>query len=101
MAVKGMTTTVKLSFPIEDGGAKISEITMRRPVVSDEIRKAERQKDGQTEQKVQVLMFADMCSVEEAIISKFDLIDFRKLQQAYNAFFPEDFDGEKSPPQPS
>jgi len=99
MAVKGMTTKVTLSFPIEDGGAKISEITMRRPVVSDEIRKAERSKDGMTEQKVQVLMFADMCSVEDTIISKLDLIDFRMLQKAYNDFFPEDFDAGESPPQ--
>jgi len=100
MDIKGMTTTVKLSFPIEDGGAKITEITMRRPVVNDEIRKAQRAKTL-TEQEVQVQMFADMCSVDASIVSKFDLIDFRKLQQAYNAFFPEDFDGETSPPQAS
>lgn len=101
MAVKGLTATIILSFPIEHGGAKISEITLRRPVVGDEIRKSERLQEGQTDERVQALMFADMCSIEDSIISRLDLIDFRKLQQAYNDFFPEGFDEAASPPQPS
>ena len=89
MSIKGMTTKVTLDYPIEDGGATITTLKIRRPIVNDEIRKADRQKDGMSEVMVETLMFADMASVDHDLITKIELTDYQKLQDAYQAFFPE------------
>ncbi len=89
MAIKNLNAVLKLDFPVDHNGSTISELTMRRPITNDEIRKAQRIKSGLTDQEVQTQMFADMCGVEFEVLCKTDLTDQQKLVEAYEAFFPK------------
>lgn len=98
MGIKSLKTPVKLDYPVEYGGETVAELSMRRPITNDEIRKAQRKKSGMTDQECQTQMFADMCGVDYELMCMTDLTDQASLVEAYEGFFPKPVtDGTESP----
>ena len=73
---------IPLEFPVEADGATISELTMRRVRVSDELAVEQIATAGAREAQ----LFANLCSVSKETIARLYLSDYQALQEAYRGF---------------
>lgn len=74
---------IALAYPIETEGTTLSTITLRRPKVRDMLAA---QQAGTTDQEREMHMFANLAEVSPEAIHALDLVDYYKLQQAYQGF---------------
>lgn len=79
------SATVTLERPIESGGATITQVTMRRPLVRD-LRAAQRQAGSSNPGEVELRMFSNLCELEVETLELMDLGDYHALQDAYKGF---------------
>lgn len=75
---------VTLQYPIPVDGQTLSEITLRRPKVRDQLL-AEKAGGGAAEQEVSIL--ANLAELPEEAIQELDMADYLQLQEAYRGFF--------------
>jgi len=73
--------TIKLDYPITYEGTDITELTMklRRLKVKDQLRVS----DLESEAEKEVALFAGMCDQPQACLEELDLVDYARLQEAY------------------
>ena len=75
---------IVLQFPVEVGGIRIVELSMRRSKIRDRLAISKTQA---TDEEKEIRLFANLCEVEPAVIEELDEADYQKLQKAYMAFF--------------
>jgi len=76
-------TTIKLKYPVTDNNLELSELTIRRPKVSDIIY-AENLTGSEAQKEVQ--LFANLTTQSPKTIEKLDLLDYKQLQETYADF---------------
>jgi hypothetical protein len=81
-----MNATIKLEYPIEFQGQKITTLTMRRPKVIDRIT-SDKTEGSELEQEI--VLFSNLCGVDLKLIYEIDQLDYRKLGEAFSGFFPK------------
>lgn len=74
---------ISLNFPVSVGSEVISELTMRRPKVRDQIAANHQTKDAAEQE---IALFANLCEVTPDTISEMDMKDYRELQRVYSGF---------------
>jgi len=74
---------IKLKYPIEVAGEKITSLNLRRPKVRDMLA-ADKAADSEAEKEV--AMFANLCEVSRDAILELDGADYGNLQKAYSDF---------------
>lgn len=74
---------ITLKHPVDIDGAKVTQLSMRRPKVKDQL--AADKASGSSADK-EVRLFANLCEVSPATIEELDLSDYRQLQETYTAF---------------
>ena len=78
--------TITLTHPIEVGGAQVSQIAMRRPLVGD-FRAAQRSAGpGAPAADVEIALFSNLCEIAPAEWDKMDLGDYYGVQEEYQDF---------------
>ncbi len=77
------SVTIKLEYPIKFEGEEISEITLSRPKVADQLIA---DKSGDSNAEKELALFATLAKSPQALIEQLDLKDFGKLQKAYKGF---------------
>jgi hypothetical protein len=77
-------TKIKLAFPITVDGAKINEITLRRPTVKD-MRVA--RVTGKDDAAQEINLIANLAQVTTEAVESLDMADFVKVQKALAGFF--------------
>ncbi len=75
---------IKLDHPIDFEGAKLSEITLRRPKVSDVTAARKGHKD---EAEQEVSLVAKLSGLPASAIEELDIADYKKLQEVLAGFF--------------
>lgn len=75
-------TTITLDYPFEFKGLNIQELKMRRPKVID-LMTAQKQK---TDSEQEVTLLSNLCEVSPECIQQLDLIDYGRVQKAYQDF---------------
>jgi hypothetical protein len=75
---------ITLDYPIDFEGGKLSEITIRRPKVSD-VTAARKGKKDEAEQEVTLI--ASLSGLPASAIEQLDLADYKKLQEVLQGFF--------------
>jgi hypothetical protein len=78
-----LTAEIKLAFPVDFNGEKITSLTMRRPKVRDKL-KAKKTK-GDDEDRALALM-ADLVEQPVEMLGELDEVDISKLGDQYAAF---------------
>lgn len=78
-----LTAEIKLAFPVDFDGEKITSLTMRRPKVRDKL-KAKKVK-GDDEDRALALM-ADLVEQPIEMIGELDEVDIAKLGEQYASF---------------
>ena len=76
--------TVKLKYPIDFEGGKLSEITLRRPKVAD-VTAAKKGKKEESEQEITLI--ATLSGLPPVAIEELDLADYKALQEILTGFF--------------
>lgn len=61
----------------------VTELTLRRPRVSDQL---EAQRAADLPQEQEIHLFARLCGVNPELIEHLDMADYRALQDAYSRF---------------
>lgn len=79
MAVKS-TVTVKLDFVDDSVTPPVTELTVRRPKVRDQIAASKASKDPATQE---CTLFATLCEVSLETITNLDMADYMKVQKVY------------------
>jgi hypothetical protein len=74
---------ITLSRPADVGGAKVSQVRMREPMVRDQ--QAMAKMDGDNVDK-EINFFANLCGLIPDDISALPMRDYSRLQAAYNSF---------------
>ena len=74
--------TIKLDYPVEADGKKITELNMRRATVRDQ---KVASKAGRPEEQ-EITLFSNLCEVAPATIEALDLADYKKVQEAFTSF---------------
>ena len=78
--------TIPLTHPFEVGGAKVSSIAMRRPLVGD-FRAAQRSAGpAAPAAELEIALFSHLCEIAPAEWDKMDLGDYYGVQEAYQGF---------------
>lgn len=77
-------TKIKLEFPIQIDGAKVGQLTMRRPTVKD-MRVA--RNSGKTDADQELTLIANLTQVTPADIEALDMADYLKLVEELKGFF--------------
>ena len=77
-------TNIKLDHPITVDGAKVSEITLRRPTVRD-MRVA--RNSGKDDASQEIALVANLATLAPADVEALDLADYAKVQKALAGFF--------------
>lgn len=97
MGMLAMQATIELDYPIHVDGVETRTLTMRRPKVGDQMRHADAEGDLNPESTAK--MYADLMMIKYDDILELDLVDYRKVSDAYNTFFPQDLtEPEQNPP---
>lgn len=81
--MKTPTVTINLSRPVVMGAATVSALTMREPLVSDQL--AHSKMSGNEAEK-EIGLFANLCDVAPPDIHSLPMTDYVKLQKAYADF---------------
>lgn len=82
-----MSIKVPLKYPVKDPAnptAKISELNLRRPLVSDQLAVSE-----MNTVLADIHLFANLTMQTPEVIQALDWGDYLELQDAYNDFFPK------------
>ena len=75
-------TTIKLDFPIKIDGKDVSELSVRRPKVRDQLAASKKT----NEQKREIFLFANLCQLSPDDIQNLDMKDYGKIQKVYVDF---------------
>lgn len=75
---------IKLEYPIEFEGRKLTEITLRRPNVADSLSARKKSRDA-GEQEVELV--ASLAGLPPSAIEGLDMKDYAKLQECLTDFF--------------
>jgi hypothetical protein len=78
-----MKTKITLDYPVEMKGETVTELSIRRVKVRDQVVAA---KAGGTNQDKEVRLFANLCEVSPQVIEELDMVDYRKVQEIYDGF---------------
>jgi hypothetical protein len=78
-------TKIKLAFPITVDGAKVNEITLRRPTVKD--MRVARVTGGKDDATQEINLIANLAQVTTEAVESLDMADFVKVQKALAGFF--------------
>jgi len=78
-----MSESIKLKYPIDVAGEKITSLNLRRPKVRDMLAA---DKTGGSEAEKEVAMFANLCEVSRDAILELDGADYGQLQKTYSGF---------------
>ncbi|GFM34024.1 phage tail assembly protein [Desulfovibrio subterraneus] len=78
-----MKTKITLDYPVEMMGETVTELSIRRVKVRDQVIAA---KAGGTNQDKEVRLFANLCEVSPQVIEELDMVDYRKVQEIYDGF---------------
>lgn len=89
---------VKLEFPVEVDGEKITELTMRRPKVRDQRAASKQCGSSGLDVDLEPQLFANLCEVDIKVLDELDMLDYGKLQDAYRGFLSS---GRKTPVKPA
>jgi len=81
------TVIVKLREPHEFDKKECSELTMRKPLVGDQV-KASRM--GETDGEQEAFLFAHLCKVKYEDFAKMPFNNYKAFQDAYKSFFRAD-----------
>jgi len=74
---------IKLKYPIDVAGEKITSLNLRRPKVRDMLA-ADRASGSDAEKEVS--LFANLCEVSPDAIMELDGADYQQLQEIYSGF---------------
>jgi hypothetical protein len=74
---------ITLSRPASVGGAQVSSIRMREPIVADQ---ENYQDAGRTEAAREITTFANLCEIAPDDIRKLPLRDYARLQASFTLF---------------
>jgi len=74
---------ITLDYPVEIGGEKTKELTMRRCKVRDQKAAG---KAGNTDEEKETILFANLCSVTPEFLDELDMLDYQKVQETYESF---------------
>lgn len=77
-------TSIKLDYPVDFEGGKLTEITLRRPRVSDSI--SARRKSRETSEQ-EIHLIASLAELPPSAIEELDMADYAKLQTVLESFF--------------
>jgi hypothetical protein len=77
------SVTIDLKYPIEVEGATLSQITMRRPKVRDQLT-AMKAEGSEVDQELR--LFAHLCEQSPQALEDLDLADYQQLQRTFTAF---------------
>lgn len=77
------TAPIKLDFPFDFDGERVSELTMRRPKVRDSL-KASKVTGGDAERGLALI--SDLIERPVELLHEMDETDLEKLQEQYAAF---------------
>jgi hypothetical protein len=77
-------TKITLDYPITVDGAKLNEITLRRPTVKD-MRVA--RISGKDDATQEITLIANLAQVPTSAVEDLDMSDFVKVQKALQGFF--------------
>lgn len=83
---KAPFATITLDFPVRLADRELSELTMRRPSLDDEIRYVPTARDVKKQLEEEARYFSHLCGVSVEEIRKLDMGDYEKLQQQYLIF---------------
>lgn len=83
MSKKLSHTVVPLDYPVTEGGVEMSQLSIRRPRVKDQINASKTTGD---DVEREVALLANLCEVAPSTIAEMDLKDYQKLQKAYTDF---------------
>ena len=75
---------ITLDYPIQLEGKELSEITLRRPKVSDVVAVRKSKRD---EAEQEVSLIASLSGLPPSAIESIDLADYKKLQANLSGFF--------------
>ncbi len=81
-------TKVTLEYPIKADGRIISEISLRRPKVKDQI-VAEKAADNGPEREITIL--ANLSGLTPNDIQELDVADYARVQEVFENFLPAKF----------
>lgn len=74
---------IELTHPINLDGTKVSLLQLRRPKVRDML-SVEKSVDNDAEKEIQ--LFANLCELTPENLHDLDMVDYAKLQKAYQDF---------------
>ncbi|MEK0158697.1 phage tail assembly protein [Pseudoalteromonas piscicida] len=77
------TATITLAFPIEYKGETVSELSMRRPKLKDQLRSMT---SGKSDAESEKDLFANLCEQSPDFMDELDLSDYKKLQNTFSGF---------------
>lgn len=77
-------TKIKLDFPINIDGAKVGEITLRRPTVKDMRVARNSAKDDASQE---IALISNLAQITTEDVEALDLADYAKVQAALQGFF--------------
>ncbi len=89
MSTKATTTSVALSYPITWDGAKISEVTVKRPKVKDLVALTDAGVDDLSEFRKSIAIVASLTGLPDGAIEELDQDDFQALSEVVGGFFPK------------
>lgn len=78
------TVTIPLKHPVTHNGATYQELTMRRPLIGDQVDAFE---PGMNQGQVELALAANLCGIPYDVARLIDLRDYREVQ-AKMANFP-------------
>ncbi len=77
------TEKIELDSPVKSAGVEVKALTIREPKVRDMLAS---ETAGKSDAEREVAMFASLCEVEPETVKDLTVKDYRKLQEAYQAF---------------
>ena len=83
---KAPFATITMDFPVRLADRELTELTMRRPSLDDEIKYVPTSRDAKKQLEEEARYFAHLCGVSVEEIRKLDMEDYEKLQQQYLIF---------------
>ena len=76
-------TTITIRYPVTVAGETHTSLTMRPPRARDS---RDAQRGGTTSADTEIRLFANLCEVAPAVIEELHMIDYQRLQVAFEGF---------------
>lgn len=83
---KAREAVVALDYPVSMPDGTVTELTMRRPRLKEEIKYVPSAKDPKKQIDEEATYFAVLCGVDKEIILNLDMEDYEKVQKQYLFF---------------